>query len=618
MDTSPCAWQGSVSEFLATPEERVLSDLTAFLRETGAPQILAWDRSLRVLREELQSCMPDASHFALVLEFELPRSGGRRPDLIVLENGLVLVIEFKNRVAAEPADIAQVKGYIRDLEEYHAACRGKTLVPLLVPIGMEGDPETRDGVRIVPSRKLGTVIRELSKGGAGKRGDGQAFVRAPFEPLPALVEAARLLFEKKPLPRIRAAESARIPETVARLERLARDVRSPSTRSARSGQGTGKRTLALVSGVPGSGKTLVGLQLVHSRDLGAPAVFLSGNGPLVNVLQYVLENREFVRDMKKFIHDHLVRTQSPPRESVVVFDEAQRAWDRDRVLKKHRGALADGEPALLARIAASAKEGFLLVALIGTGQEIHEGEEGGIAQWVEALKQAGDWNVVGPPAFRNDFERAGVPFEADDLLHLAVTLRSHRASDMALWAGLLLEGRLDEAARVAAGMREQNFDIIGSRSLDALREFARERYREEPGKRFGLVTSSRFRKIDDFGVRTPPAKFFPHGPWYESHRDDPKSCCRLEVAETEFGCQGLELDFPIVCWGPDLVWRDTRWETVIKRRNPDVKDPAKLRINAYRVLLTRGREGMALFVPPCADHDATWNSLRTGGVRLLF
>lgn len=606
MSPSPCAWQGSVSEFLATPEERVLSDLTAFLRETGAPQILAWDRSLRVLRDELRSCLPDAAGFALVLEFELPRSGGRRPDLIVLENGLVLVIEFKNRVAAEPADVAQVKAYVRDLEEYHAACRGKALVPLLVPIGMDGDPETRDGVRIVPSRKLGAVIRELSKGGAGKRGDGDAFVRAPFEPLPALVEAARLLFEKKPLPRIRAAESARIPETVARLERLARDVR-----------GTGKRTLALVSGVPGSGKTLVGLQLVHSRDLGVPAVFLSGNGPLVNVLQYVLESREFVRDMKKFIHDHLVRTQSPPREPVVVFDEAQRAWDRDRVLKKHRGALADGEPALLARIAASVKDGFLLVALIGTGQEIHEGEEGGIAQWVEALKHAGGWNVVGPPALRNDFERAGVPFEPDDLLHLAVTLRSHRASDMSLWAGLLLEGRLADAARVAAGMREQGFDIIGSRSLDALREFARERYREEPGKRFGLVTSSRFRKIDEFGVRTPPAKFFPHGPWYESHRDDPKSCCRLEVAETEFGCQGLELDFPIVCWGPDLVWRGGRWEAVIKRRNPDVKDAARLRGNAYRVLLTRGREGMGIFVPPGADSQDTWSALNSAGVRTL-
>ncbi|MEK7468792.1 MAG: DNA/RNA helicase domain-containing protein [Planctomycetota bacterium] len=550
--------------------------------------------------------MPDASNFALVLEFELPRSGGRRPDLIVLENGLVLVIEFKNRVTAEAADLAQVKGYVRDLEDYHAACRGKTLVPILVPIGMEGEPEERDGVRVVPSRLLGRVIREISKGGEGKRGDGEAFVLAPFEPLPALVDAARLLFERKPLPRIRAAESARIPATVARLERLAREVR-----------GTGRRSLALVSGVPGSGKTLVGLQLVHSRDLGVPAVFLSGNGPLVNVLQYVLENKEFVRDMKKFIHDHLVRTTSAPREHVVVFDEAQRAWDRDRVLKKHRGALADGEPALLARIATKVSDGFVLVALIGTGQEIHEGEEGGIAQWVGALKEVGGWDVLGPPGYREEFVKAGIEYTADDLLHLTVALRSHRASDTALWAGLLLEGRLTEAASVAAGMRDNNFEILGSRSLNALRDYARERYSNESGKRFGLVTSSRFRNIDEYGVRTPPAKFFPHGPWYESHRDDPKSCCRLEVAETEFGCQGLELDFPIVCWGPDLVWRGAHWEVVIKRRNPDVRNPAKLRLNAYRVLLTRGRDGMAVFVPPGQAGDATWSALLAGGIREL-
>ena len=123
MASAPCAWHGSVETFLATPEESILSSLTAYLRETGAPQVLAWDRSLRVLRDQLGTCMPEASGFSLVLEFELPRTGGRRPDLIVLENGLVLVVEFKNRVTAEPQDLDQVNGYVRDLREYHAACR---------------------------------------------------------------------------------------------------------------------------------------------------------------------------------------------------------------------------------------------------------------------------------------------------------------------------------------------------------------------------------------------------------------------------------------------------------------------------------------------------------------
>ena len=243
---TPCAWHGSVASFLAAPEEHLLSCLTAYLRETGAPQLLAWDRSLVVLREQLASCMPDAAEFAVVLEFELPRTGGRRPDLIVLENGLVLVIEFKNRVMAEPQDLDQVKGYVRDLKEYHTLCRDKELIPILVPIGMTGQTEMREGVRVVPSAHLGATIRELARSGSVRRGDGEAFVRAPFEPLPALVEAARLLFERKPLPRIRAAESARIPETLDALEALAREARM-----------TGKRVLALVSGVPGSGKTLV-------------------------------------------------------------------------------------------------------------------------------------------------------------------------------------------------------------------------------------------------------------------------------------------------------------------------------------------------------------------------
>ncbi|MBI4249427.1 MAG: DUF2075 domain-containing protein [Elusimicrobia bacterium] len=603
----PCGWLGDVATFLETPEEKILSSLTSYLRQTGAPQVYAWDRSLRVLRDQLSACMPLASGFAVVLEFELPRTGGRRPDLIVLENGLVLIIEFKNRVAFEPQDLDQVKGYVRDLGEYHSGCRGKTLVPILVPIGMQGDSEELDGVRIVPPSRLGALIRELSRGGASAGADGNAWVRAPYEPLPALVEAARLLFERQPLPRIRTAESAHIPETLGRLEALAREAREKK-----------KRILALVSGVPGSGKTLVGLQLVHSRALGGPAVFLSGNGPLVQTLQYSLGNREFVRDIKKFIHEHLIRTSSAPRERVIVFDEAQRAWDRDRVLKKHRGRLTEGEPALLARIAARADDGFLLVALLGTGQEIHEGEEGGLAQWVEAFGSAGGWEVAGPPAFENEFLDSGLPWRGDNLLQLSATLRSHRASNMTQWAERFLEGRLPAAALLATEMRAQGYHIRGSRSLEALRIFARDLYGGSSTARYGLIASSRFRNLEAYGVRTPPARYFNHGAWYENPADERNFCRGLEVAETEFGCQGLELDFPIVCWGPDLVWREGRWEAIIRRRNPHVRDAAKLRLNAYRVLLTRGRDGLAVFVPPAGSAmDATWQALLAGGMEAL-
>lgn len=214
MSETPYAWLGDVETFLATTEEDILQALTRFARETGSPQLFAWDRSLRTLRSELAQCMPGAAGFALVLEYELPRAGGRRPDLIVLENGIVLVIEFKNRVETEPGDIDQVKSYVRDLEDDHSSARGRQLIPVLVPIGMDREPFARDGVRVVPPRGLGGIIRELAGAGSRRRGDAQAWVNAVYEPLPALVEAARLLFERKPLPRIRRAESAGIPETV--------------------------------------------------------------------------------------------------------------------------------------------------------------------------------------------------------------------------------------------------------------------------------------------------------------------------------------------------------------------------------------------------------------------
>src|SRR5438105_15359128 len=145
MTELPCAWMGDVPRFLATSQEELLSDLTRFVVEKGGPQLAAWDRSLSTLRDAFESAMPSASGFGLVLEFEVHRGGGRRPDLIVLENGIVLVVEFKNRVEAEASDFDQVRGYVRDLQEYHAGCRDRQLVPVLVPIGSTQPSYMRDG-----------------------------------------------------------------------------------------------------------------------------------------------------------------------------------------------------------------------------------------------------------------------------------------------------------------------------------------------------------------------------------------------------------------------------------------------------------------------------------------
>ncbi|SRR5579875_909766 len=602
------AWAGDVATFVATPDEELLEALTRFLRETGAPQLLAWHRSIGVLREQLRRCLPDAGGFGLVLEFELPRSGGRRPDLIVLENGIVLVVEFKNRVEVELADLDQVRSYVRDLEDYHEGCQGRRLLPILIPIGMQGEPFERDGVRVIPPSALGDLMRELSAPARGRRADVIGWTSAPYRPLPSLVEAARLLFEHQPLPRIRRAESARIPETISLIESIVRDTAERRVRS-----------LVLLAGVPGSGKTLVGLQLVHSRKLPLSAVFLSGNGPLIQVLQYALgggkPRREFVQDLRSFLRDNLVRLRAPCRERVVVFDEAQRAWDRDRVLLKHKGRLVGSEPELLTRIAdRSPDEPFVLVALMGEGQEIHAGEEAGLAQWVEAVRASQAWEVVAPPHLAEPFQQGGLPVRVEPLLNLTATLRSHRALQVAGWVDLLLAGQLEQASDVAAALRNCEFVIYVARDLEALRSYARDRYAFEPGKRYGLLVSSKFRKAVLYGVQPLRADYWYYGEWYEEGPSHPRSACRLELAATEFGCQGLELDLPIVCWGPDLTWSGRDW-IVRPERNRHVIDPRRIRRNAYRVLLTRGRDGLCIFVPreSFPEMDLTYEALQMAG-----
>jgi hypothetical protein len=256
------------------------------------------------------------------------------------------------------------------------------------------------------------------------------------------------------------------------------------------------------------------------------------------------------------------------------------------------------------------------VALIGEGQEIHRGEESGIGQWVEAVAAAPGWSVVGPPHLAATFRASGVAYQEEPLLSLTTSLRSHRASDVALWTGLLLDGNLQEAHRVAHGLKQAGFVLRVSRSLEALRQYVRDRYQGEPSKRFGLITSSKFRGLSKLGVPTARHPYWYYGQWFEAAPTDARSGCQLDMALSEFGCQGLELDLPLVCWGPDCVWDGATWVTQTGRTR-NVRDPHRLRLNTYRVLLTRGRDGVTVFVPPTSDMDSTYTALCRAGFEPL-
>lgn len=378
--------------------------------------------------------------------------------------------------------------------------------------------------------------------------------------------------------------------------------------------------LALATGVPSSGKTLLGLSFVHdycTDKSDRKGVFLSGNGPLVEVLQDALQNKVFVQDLRNFVKHYGVEKRGTPGEHIVVFDEAQRAWDADRVYEKHN--TRQSEPDLIMQIADSMPDWAVFVGLVGEGQEIHTGEEAGMSQWHDALQKNTKhrWKVVCPAKIAHLFDGVA-DVEEQDALDLTTSLRSHLAEHVTQWVDALLDGDVPLAAKLGVSVAEQGFDLYVTRDLRRAKKYCTDRYADNSEKRYGLLASSKATILPRFDVPNGfmDTSHMKKGPWFNRPPTSPESCCRLDRVATEFACQGLELDFPSVCWGEDLAWSGDQWTRFTKPAR-GVHDPHQLRLNSYRVLLTRGRDGMIVFVPPVPVLDPLFDLLLSVGAQEL-
>jgi len=623
---SNAGWSGLLPEMVATDPSAIVDSLRRFVPDSESGQISAWRDSIDVLRTQgavVLQTNPLARQFGAALEYELPREGGRRPDVVVLQNGVIVVLEFKGRDRPRRADIDQVAAYARDLAEYHEPSHGMRVVAVLVLPRRDQLWLETDGVYAVGSGRLADLLLQLGSSSSGEIPNLETWLRGEYAPLPTLVAAARLIFERQPLPFIRRAHSARVPEATDRVLEIA------GIAAERK-----ERHLVLVSGVPGAGKTLVGLQAVHATALdgltplarSGSATFLSGNGPLVQVLQDALSSRTFVQDMHRYIREYGIkwRDRTPP-EHLIIFDEAQRAWDARKIENFYSRKLPPGscdltrsEPDMLIEIADRLPDWAIVVGLIGGGQEIHTGEESGIGQWVEAVERSSNsWTVHGPNSQHSIFAKGALSYEVDSLLDLDVSLRGHAAVELHRWVEAVLdEGDLAAASIIAQRLRRGAFPIYVTRDLNRAKAYVRDRFAGEPMRRYGLLASSKSKLLLDYGhdAGFQATKRLKVADWFNAPPDHPRSGCQLQDVVTEFQCQGLELDLPIVCWDRDLRWLDSSWQSPPPyRRNPLVRDPHQLRLNAYRVLLTRGREGLVLFVPPQETMDSTFEALVEAG-----
>lgn len=242
-----------------------------------------------------------------------------------------------------------------------------------------------------------------------------------------------------------------------------------------------------------------------------------------------------------------------------------------------------------------------------------------MVQWADAVAGSTDrWLVHGPAAHQELFAARGIPYAVEPALNLDTSLRAQSAVDLHRWVSHVLDrGALDDARPIALRLRDAGFPIYVTRDLEAAKDYVLTRFSVEPDRRYGLIASSKAHNLGPYGLDPgfQATKRIQPGAWFNDGPESAASCCRLDTVITEFQCQGLELDLPVVCWGDDFWWEDGRFATRPARRQRLVRDPHQLRTNTYRVLLTRGREGLVVFVPrtPEARMDATAEALVCAG-----
>ncbi|WP_313671705.1 DUF2075 domain-containing protein [Sandarakinorhabdus sp.] len=656
------AWFDAPAEVLAkaTPQLILgyLTEATQFPAELA--QISAWQFTITHL-QQLAAALPDAHFF---MEFAIPRMG-RRADAVIVAGPLILVLEYKvgEHGFARHA-IEQAHGYALDLKNFHVTSHDKAIVPLLIAteaqpqqlgLGFWAPDRVHAPICLAPDDVLPSIQRLLSTG-TGAAIDAESWAAGAYRPTPSIIEAAEALYAGHDVAEISRSEAG-----AENLSRTATAVEAVVTQM----RDTGGKAICFVTGVPGAGKTLAGLNIACgrlARDVGEDATFLSGNGPLVDVLREALRrdqrlrmpgrgreaehlaNRtpdKFIQNVHHFRDEYLAADQLPS-EHVVIFDEAQRAWDRAMTsdfMRRKRGqhGFDQSEPSFLLSVMDRRPDWCVVVCLIGEGQEINRGEAG-VAEWMRALQSdLPHWKIFLPPHLLADDGPldAGLRWHVSRRaaaslpdLHLATSVRSFRADRVSAFIAAMLSHDSAAAARLRPDQKQ--FPIWQVRDLHQARAWLRQQRRA--GERAGLLASSNALRLKPEGLHVKAPIDVCH--WFLNGNDDVRSSNALEDAATEFAVQGLELDWSCVAWDLNLrrtddqwearEFRGTRWNAI--RSESDGLSRADYVRNAYRVLLTRARQGIVIFVPrgdaadatrPPAEYEAIADWLSACGVPVL-
>jgi len=644
----PAYYKNSLDKFIADSNHAILGILISNYANDGYYQLLgtqskSWEVSLPMIRKVLVRILeefPKSKNWGVLLEYPLYRLR-KRIDLVLVSDCQIFVVEFK--VGAREADTAglrQVEEYALDLRDFHGASHNLPLVPILCcteilkEVPFKSSFDQVKPVCIISKERLADAIIKISSQKITGSIDWQQWEQASYKPVPTIIEAATTIFAGHNVKEISRSDADNLLTCSKEIVRLITETKEQ-----------GKKRIIVVTGVPGAGKTLAGLNVIHSIEEegweAGKVVYLSGNTPLLLVIREALaqdekrrseqqgkkrtledirrELRSQIQHIIDFLKEYYLHDLGKPSfENAIVFDEAQRAWDHKQGLKKFSRDAS--EPELLIKIMDRHINWAAIVCLVGAGQEINAGEPG-MQQWGDALTKFPDWELITPTNAVKGLEgTAGtalfpkaipenIKIHKNDALQLIVPLRSYRSERVSEWVEAVLDNRPDDAKRISKELG--NYPITLVRSIRECRKILKQSARGT--RRCGLLASAGASRLiaEGLGVALTVQDKNKIAHWYLKPHGDYRSSNSLEITANEYTSQGLEVDFAGVCWGGDLAreagqsgWKfrrlhKTKWQNV---HNHDLR---RYILNKYRVFLTRAREGLVLFVPYGDSADST-------------
>lgn len=623
-------YSNSIYGFICEANESILGKLTENHEfNLEEQQRNSWRSQIGLLKTWLEGL---SGH--IIFEYSIPRLG-KRIDCVIISKSTLFVIEFKvGESEFKKSHIDQVFDYALDLKYFHKESHEISIIPILICTEAEikdceenllqtGTDKVFEPI-CTNGKNLSQLLETFERASVENAICIESWIDSEYHPTPTIIEAARALYRGHSVENISRSDA-----DVFNLSRTSEAIFEVIENCKKNSC----KAICFLTGVPGAGKTLAGLNLANgSVQSEGPenAVFLSGNGPLVAVLREALtiddveqnslngkktrkksseqKTHAFIQNIHHF-RDDGIKSSKPPFEQVVIFDEAQRAWTCEQTasfMKRKKGIVdfQQSEPEFLIGYMDRHETWATIVCLVGEGQEINRGEAG-IKEWFSALKRSfPHWSVFVSDKLREDIDTENLNIRYNEALHLSVSARSFRSEKVSEFVRAMLD--LDrETAKELYQELTQKYPIVLTRDLQNAKEWIKQNARGS--ERYGILASSGGIRLRPEGINV-KAKIDPKH-WFLKDSSDIRSSYFMEEVATEFDVQGLELDWTIVAWDANLRYRNNRWtyKSLKGAKWTEVKKPEDQEYlkNAYRVLLTRARQGMVIYVPQGDDQDNT-------------